>query len=75
MRWLQVRRWHKLRRRAANAAVEAKFKAADKNTNGAPSKVRSLDAYKATMTQVDSNKDGKFSRDEFAAAVKACHIK
>ena len=59
---------------AADAAVEAKFKAADKNTNGALEGAE-LDAYKATMTQIDTNKDGKVSRDEFAAATKAGHIK
>ena len=59
---------------AANAAVEAKFKAADKNTNGMLEGAE-LDAYKSTMVQADSNKDGKISRDEFVAATKAGHIK
>ena len=59
---------------AANAAAEAKFKAADKNSNGMLEGAE-LDAYKSAMTQADSNKDGKISRDEFAAATKAGHIK
>ena len=59
---------------AANAAVEAKFKAADKNTNGMLEGAE-LDVYKSTMVQADSNKDGKISRDEFVAATKAGHIK
>jgi hypothetical protein len=56
------------------AAVDAKFKAADKNGNGSLEGAE-LDAYKATLAQIDANKDGKISRDEFAAASKAGLIK
>jgi hypothetical protein len=59
---------------AADAAVDAKFKAADKNGSGVLEGAE-LDAYKAAMTNIDTNKDGKVSRDEFAAATKAGHIK
>ena len=59
---------------ADTAAVDAKFKAADKNGNGALEGAE-LDTYKATLAQIDSNKDGKVSRDEFAAASKAGVIK
>jgi hypothetical protein len=59
---------------AADAATEAKFKAADKNANGSLDGAE-VDAFKATMTAIDTNKDGKISHDEFVAAVKAGHIK
>jgi hypothetical protein len=55
-------------------AVEAKFKAADKAGTGfieGPA----LEPYKSVMAQVDTNKDGKISRAEFAAAAKAGLIK
>jgi hypothetical protein len=56
------------------AAVDAKFKTADKNGNGSLEGAE-LDAYKAALAQIDTNKDGKISRDEFAAASKAGLIK
>jgi hypothetical protein len=59
---------------AADPAVEAKFKAADKNNSGTLEGAE-VEAYKATMAQIDTNKDGKVSRDEFAAASKAGTIK
>jgi hypothetical protein len=59
---------------AVDAAVEAKFKAADKNNSGALEGAE-IDAFKASLTQIDTNKDGKVSRDEFAAATKSGVIK
>jgi hypothetical protein len=59
---------------AADAAVEAKFKAADKNGNNVLDGTE-LDAFKANLTAIDTDKDGKISSTEFAAAVKAGHIK
>ena len=53
-----------------SAADEAKFKAADKNGNGALEGAET-DAYKANMTQIDANKDGKVTREEFLAATKS----
>ena len=59
---------------APDAAVEAKFKAADKNSNGALEGAE-VDAFKANLAKIDTNKDGKVTRDEFAAATKAGTIK
>jgi len=59
---------------AVDAAVEAKFKAADKNSSGTLEGAE-IDAFKASLTQIDTNKDGKVSRDEFAAASKSGVIK
>jgi hypothetical protein len=59
---------------APSAAVDAKFKAADKNSNGALEGAEA-DAFKANLAKIDANKDGKISRDEFAAASKAGTIK
>ncbi len=59
---------------AADAAVDAKFKAADKNNSGSLDGAE-LDAYKANMAKIDTDKDGKISRAEFAAAVKSGLIK
>lgn len=58
----------------ADPAVEAKFKAADKNGNGTLEGAE-VDAYKANLAKIDTNKDGKVTRDEFAAASKAGVIK
>ena len=58
----------------ADAAVVAKFKAADKNNNGSLDGTE-LDAYKANMAKIDTDKDGKISQLEFVAATKAGHIK
>lgn len=52
------------------AADEAKFKAADKNGNGALEGAET-NAYKADMTKIDTNKDGKITREEFSAASKS----
>ena len=59
---------------APSAAVDAKFKAADKNSNGALEGAEA-EAFKANLAKIDSNKDGKISRDEFATASKAGTIK
>ena len=59
---------------AADAAVVAKFKTADKNANGSLDGAE-LDAYKTNMTKIDTDKDGKISQVEFVAATKAGHIK
>ena len=53
-----------------SAADEAKFKAADKNGNGALEGAET-DAYKANLTKIDANKDGKVTREEFLAAAKS----
>ena len=59
---------------AADAAVDAKFKAADKNGNGALEGAE-LDTYKADLAKIDADKDGKVFGAEFAAATKAGVIK
>ena len=59
---------------AADAAVDAKFKAADKNGNGSLDGAE-VDAYKADLTKIDADKDGKISTAEFAAASKSGVIK
>jgi EF hand len=55
-------------------AVEAKFKAADKSGTGFIEGA-ALEPYKPMMDKIDTNKDGKISRAEFAAAAKAGVIK
>ena len=57
-----------------DAATEAKFKSADKDGSGTLDGAET-DAYKADMAKIDTNKDGKVTRDEFAAAVKSGVIK
>ena len=59
---------------AADAALVAKFKTADKNSNGSLDGVE-LEAYKADMAKIDTDKDGKISQVEFVAASKAGQIK
>ena len=54
--------------------VEAKFKTADRNGNGMLEGAET-DAYKADLTKIDTNKDGKVSRDEFLSASKSGVIK
>ncbi len=56
------------------SAAEAKFKSADTNNNGALEGAE-LNAFKSTLAQVDTDKDGKLTRGEFDAGVKAGHIK
>ena len=56
------------------AAVAAKFKAADKNGNGSLDGVE-LDAYKADLAKIDTDKDGKISMAEFSAASKSGVVK
>ena len=57
-----------------SAADEAKFKAADKNGNGSLDGAE-LDAYKADLAKIDTDKDGKISMAEFSAASKSGVIK
>lgn len=58
----------------ADAATEAKFKAADKSGKGFI-QGGDLTPYKDVMSKVDTDKDGKISKAEFAAAVKSGVIK
>ena len=57
-----------------DAATEAKFKAADKANKGVIEGA-ALEPYKSVMAKVDTDKDGKISKAEFAAASKAGIIK
>lgn len=59
---------------APDAAADAKFKAADKNGNGTLEGAE-VEAFKANLARIDTNKDGKVTRDEFAAASKGGIIK
>ena len=59
---------------AVDASVEAKFKAADKNSNGFLDGAE-LDSYKANLAKIDTDKDGKISLAEFAAAAKSGVVK
>ena len=59
---------------AADAAVDGKFKAADKNNNGSLDGAE-LDTYKADLAKIDTDKDGKISSAEFASATKSGIIK
>ncbi len=51
-------------------AAEAKFKAADPKATGFIEGA-ALKPYEPVMKEIDTDKDGKISRAEFAAAVKA----
>jgi uncharacterized protein involved in high-affinity Fe2+ transport len=53
-----------------DAAAEAKFKAADPKATGFIEGA-ALKPYEPVMKEIDTDKDGKISRAEFAAAVKA----
>ena len=57
-----------------DAAMETKFKTADKDGSGTLEGAEA-DAYKADMAKIDTNKDGKVTRAEFAEAVKSGVIK
>lgn len=59
---------------AGDAAIEAKFKALDKD-NGGTLEGAETAALKDVLAKVDTNKDGKVSKLEFAAAVKAGVVK
>ncbi len=54
--------------------AETKFMTADKNKSGSLEGTE-LDTYKADMAKIDTNKDGKVSKEEFIAASKAGVIK
>jgi hypothetical protein len=60
--------------KTADPAVEAKFEAVDEDNSGTLDGTE-VEVYKPTMAQIDANKDGKISREEFAAAMKAGSIK
>jgi hypothetical protein len=60
--------------KAADPATEAKFETADEDNSGTLEGAE-VEVYKPAMAQIDTNKDGKVSRDEFAAAIKAGTIK
>ena len=57
-----------------DATTEAKFKAVDKDNNGSLEGAE-VDAYKANMSKIDTNKDSKVSPAEFDAAIKSGLIK
>jgi hypothetical protein len=57
-----------------DAAAEAKFKAADKAGKGMIEGA-ALEPFKPVMDKVDTDKDGKISRAEYAAATKSGIIK
>ena len=58
----------------ADPTHEAKWKALDKDNKGVLEGA-ALDSLKPMLSQVDTNKDGKVSKDEFMAAAKAGIIK
>jgi hypothetical protein len=60
--------------KTADPAVEAKFDAVDEDNSDSLDGAE-VEAYKLAMAQIDTNKDGKISREEFAAAVTAGTIK
>jgi hypothetical protein len=60
--------------KTADPTADAKFETADKNSSGTLEGTE-VGAYKGAIAQIDTNKDGKVSREEFAAAVKAGYIK
>lgn len=59
---------------AADAGLVAKFKLADKNSNGTLDGAE-LDSHKASLVKIDTDKDGKISQAEFVAGSKAGLIK
>jgi EF hand len=60
--------------KTVDPAVEAKFEAVDEDNSGSLEGAE-VEAYKPAMVQIDTDKDGKISREEFAAAVTAGTIK
>lgn len=59
---------------ALEPAVEARFKSVDKDNNGTLDGAE-IATFKNDMGKIDTDKDGKISRAEFAAAVKGGVIK
>ena len=57
-----------------DASGEARFKGLDKNNNGVL-EVAELTAFSAVMGKIDTDRDGKLSRVEFASALKGGLIK
>ena len=57
-----------------DAAHETRFKGLDKNNNGTLDGAE-VASFKNDMAKIDTDKDGKISRAEFAAAVKGGLIK
>jgi hypothetical protein len=55
-------------------AGETKFKAVDKDNSGVLEATETT-AYKADMAKIDTDKDGKVSKAEFASALKNGIIK
>jgi hypothetical protein len=55
---------------AASTAEMAKFKAADKDGNGALEGAE-INPFKASMTKIDTDNDGKITREEYAAASRS----
>ncbi|MFM9942764.1 MAG: hypothetical protein ACKVP7_25080 [Hyphomicrobiaceae bacterium] len=60
--------------KASDAAAEAKFTASDKDRSGFLDGAE-LDPMKADLAKIDSNRDGRVSKEEYLAAVKAGLIK
>jgi hypothetical protein len=60
--------------KTAAPAVETQFEMADEDDSGTLEGAE-VEAYQPAMARIDANKDGKVSREEFAAAVKAGAIK
>jgi hypothetical protein len=60
--------------KTVNPAVEAKFEAVDEDNSGSLEGAE-VEAYEPGMVQIDTDKDGKISPEEFAAAVTAGTIK
>ncbi len=58
----------------AAAPVDAKFVAADTDKSGSL-EGKETDVYKADLVKIDTNKDGKISKQEFEVAMQAGVIK
>ena len=60
--------------KTVDPAVETSFGTADEDNSGALEGAE-VETYRSAMAKIDTNKDGKISREEFALAVKAGAIK